>query len=146
MPRISRTLIAERETFTNQNFAKGMTIAEAQAALVEKYQMKMAPPRLKELFDAVWSSVITVSTKITSDTTITAEVTVPAATFPNKPVVPVADATFAGPFVRPSAPAELKPLTFTRVYEPTQISKGGGPLLKAGELAKAIEEGDYKIE
>ena len=52
MPRISRTLIAEREKFTNENFSKGMTLDQAQDALVQKYGMKMAPPRLKELFDA----------------------------------------------------------------------------------------------
>jgi hypothetical protein len=52
MPRISVKLIAERETFTNQNFQTGMSIEQANDALVQKYGMKMNPKRLKELFDA----------------------------------------------------------------------------------------------
>jgi hypothetical protein len=42
--------------------------------------------------------------------------------------------------------SSLKPLTFTRVYEAPSISKGGGALLKAGDLAKAIEDGKYEME
>jgi len=52
MPRISVKLIAERESFVNNLFAQGQSLEQAQDALVEKYKMKMAPPRLKELFDA----------------------------------------------------------------------------------------------
>ena len=52
MPRISVKLIEERETFTNQNFKNGMSIEQANDALVQKYGMKMNPKRLKELFDA----------------------------------------------------------------------------------------------
>jgi hypothetical protein len=52
MPRISVKLIEERETFTNQNFQAGMSIEQANDALVKKYGMKMNPKRLKELFDA----------------------------------------------------------------------------------------------
>jgi hypothetical protein len=52
MPRISVKLIEERETFTSQNFQAGMSIEQANDALVQKYGMKMNPKRLKELFDA----------------------------------------------------------------------------------------------
>ena len=52
MPRISVKLIEEREIFTNQNFKSGMSIDQANDALVQKYGMKMNPKRLKELFDA----------------------------------------------------------------------------------------------
>ena len=145
MPRLSRAVVAERETFTNTNFAAGMSLEQAQEALVAKDGHKMAPKRLKELFDAAEKPEAASVTHPPCETPncdgkgnacVDAPKEPPKATFPDKPVVPVADATFTA----------SKPIVFTRVYEATKVSKGGGPLMKAGDLARAVEADKYKIK
>ena len=61
MPRISRQLVAERETLTTKNFEAGMSIDAANNELVKNYGMKMAPGRLRELFDAASKPAETVA-------------------------------------------------------------------------------------
>ena len=118
MPRLSRTVVAEREAFTNQNFAAGMTMEQANDALVKRDKHKMNPYRLKELFDAVKAST-------------------PVASFPDKPVIPAVDAVFTSdPIAQAVVEAKINnatqdkpvtpPLSFTRVFESSAIiSKRG---------------------
>ena len=96
MPRLSRTVVAERETFTNTNFAAGMSLEQAQEALVAKDGHKMAPKRLKELFDAAEKPEAASVTHPPCETPncdgkgnacVDAPKEPPKATFPDKPVV-----------------------------------------------------------
>jgi hypothetical protein len=138
MPRISVKLIAEREAFTNQNFQAGMSLEQANAALIEKYQMKMNPKRLKELFDAV---------NPTKPVSVTAEsITLKVGDLPPAKLVNVNYPDSFKPFVPVVVPASKPNLSFTRVYEATTISKGGGFLGKVGEVARAIEADKYPIK
>jgi hypothetical protein len=52
MPRLSKQLVEERESYATDQFKAGADMDECNAALVQKYGMKMGYYRLKELFDA----------------------------------------------------------------------------------------------
>ena len=137
MPRISRTLIAEREAFTTKNFEAGMSLDRANAALVEKWGMKMNPYRLKELFDAAIPGA-----KANAEA-IKAFVPTECVEAPIHVLEPAPDKVVNCP--APS-PISSKPMTFIRTYEAPTMSKGGGALMTAGKLAKAIEEDNYPMK
>jgi hypothetical protein len=139
MPRISVKLIAEREAFTNQNFQAGMSLDQANAALVKRYQMKMNPYRLKELFDAINPNKPVGS--VTADS-----ITLKVGDLPPAKLVNVNYSDSFKPFVPVVVPASKSNLSFTRVYEATTLSKGGGFLGTVGEVARAIEADKYPIK
>jgi hypothetical protein len=61
MPRLSASVISNREAITTRNFIAGMTMDQANAELVKLDGMKMNPKRLKEIFDEVQEAKVTVA-------------------------------------------------------------------------------------
>ena len=137
MPRISVKLIAERETFVNNLFTTGTSLEQAQEALVAKYQMKMNPYRLKELFDAAVKKAPTFAELVKRVESVgplpTGQLAVsgepgPKASFPNKPT---------SPFV-PVVVKAQKPSYFDN---PTPVVTKDG-CMPIRELIEAIEKGE----
>jgi hypothetical protein len=124
MPRISRALVAEREEFTTKNFQAGMTPDQANAALVDKYGMKMNPYRLKELFDAASN---------TTPVVLPSEDTSPKASFPNAPINPV-------------TPSVIKASSKSILDLPAPTLSSSDGYMKIHDLVKAIEEDKYPYE
>lgn len=65
MPRLSRELVAERETFANAEFKTGKNVDQVQVAIAAKYNgVKMNPYRLKELFDKIQGASVPVESAV----------------------------------------------------------------------------------
>jgi hypothetical protein len=130
MPRLSRTVVAEREAFATKCFSAGQTVDQVQAALVAQNGHKMNPYRIQEL---LLSCSPEVSKKKTS---LPPKMSQEEAMRQHEVVAGVAQGTYSSkpftPVVVPSSPISIRDL-------PTPTVDPKGDYKTIPELIKEIE-------